>query len=234
MKNYYHVVITAVISASYIGPSLADSPLDTLSLQISQSSISIDSFGAKSVNDKAQSYKLYASSKINNNVFIEYGFMNLGKFEAKYNISGGGLQFIESHTVDFSKNLFSSIKVGTTISGIPSYTVNETPRDSVSLYPPKNEFYFSAKVGVLLWQANLDMEGKIYDSGSLYDSYGASSDDYGFSTFYGIGIERGFNNNLIFGLNWEFYNKVGKDAVLKNIDGSTQKYSGRNVESKKC
>jgi len=230
VRYFFYVLIIVIISASHIGTSLADGPIDSLSIQISQSTISIDSFGSTSIDDKAITYKVFATSIINKNLAVEYGFMNLGKYKASYDITAGKLQFIESHTIDFSKTMFASLKLGTSINDMQSPGADVSPHN-MPASPSRNDFYLSVKAGILLWQANLDMEGRMYDSGSLYDTYGASSDDNGFSTFYGIGIERGFSNNLIVGLNWDLYNKVGEGAKLKNIDGSTQKYSGRSVES---
>lgn len=223
MARLFHILIVTFILTSYSSISLAKNPIDYLSLQIGENSISIDSFGATSIKDTSLSYKLFAVTNINNNLMVEYGFMNLGVYKANYDISVGTFQFIEKHKVDFSKSLFTSIKLGSII----PYRYSDYKTD----YPPNDKFYFYLRLGAVLWQADLEMDGYMYDSGSPYGPYGATSHDRGLSTFYGIGAEYKFTKYFIFSLNWELYSKVGDGATLKYIDGTTKKYSGRNVES---
>ena len=94
-----------------------------------------------------------------------------------------------------------------------------------------DRFYFNLGIGALLWRAEFEMEGLLYDTGSPYSPYGATGDGRGISEYYQIGLDYKLGHSYMLSITFNKYINVGKGSDLLLLDGNKSSYEGRTIEA---
>lgn len=191
-------------------------------LNFNRASINLDGGSATSMEDQANGFSLFAASRLYKKLYLEYGYKDLGEYSASYDFTKGSFRFLESHKVDFSRTLYTGLVLKASIGKI---------LEQYKLNPAFDKVYIHAALGGLLWRAELEMEGSLYDSGILLSPYGAIGDDIGLSSYYELGLGYQLHENFILTLTVDTYINVGRGVELQRLDGSREEYEGRNVET---
>lgn len=207
---YYTSVVAAGGIISYAG------------FNVHQASIDMDEYGATSVEDEAYGFGLFAASRLYKNLHLEYGYKDLGEYTASYDFTVGSFRFVESHQVDFSQTIYAGLVLKASMGEM---------MDDEEQSPVLKKIYLHAALGALLWKAKLEMDGTLYDSGTLLSSYGATGDDTGFSNYFEFGLGYEIGENYILTLTINTYINVGKGVEMQLLDGTTQEYAGIDVET---
>jgi hypothetical protein len=189
---------------------------------IHQASINLDETGATSMEDEANGFGLFAASRLYKKLYLEYGFKDLGEYSASYDFTVGSFRFVESHKVDFSRTLYAGLVLKASIAEM---------LDALGLSKALDKVYVNIAAGGVLWRADLEMEGSLYDSGTLLSPYGATGDGDGLSGYYEFGLGYRIGENFILSLTADTYIDVGKGVELQLLDGSKEEFAGRNVET---
>ena len=204
---------TADIMPSYAG------------VNIQRTSISLDGFGATSLEDIANAYGVYAGSRLYKNLYLEYGYRNLGKYTANYDLTLGAFRFVENHKLNFSQNIYLGFVLRIAL-GELFRNDEEVERDS---FIEKLHIHFS--LGGLLWRTEFEMDGNLYDTGILLGPYSAIGDDVGLSSYVEIGVGYELNESYILTLTANSYLHVGRGAEMRLHDGSMDEFEGRNINT---
>ena len=187
-----------------------------------QASVNLDESGATSIEDETYGFGLFAASRLYKKLYLEYGYKDLGKYTASYDFTVGSFRFVESHKVDFSRTIYTGLVLKASIGEI---------LDDVELNPVLKKIYVHVALGGLLWRAELEMDGTLYDSGTLLSPYGATGDDVGLSSYYEFGLGYRLSESFMLTLTMDTYINVGRGVELQLLDGSKVEYEGRNVET---
>lgn len=207
---YYTSVVAAEGKIAYAG------------FNFQRASINLDGFGAISMEEEANGYGLFAGSRLYKNLYLEYGYKDLGEYTASYDYTLGAFRFVESHKVDFSQAIYVGLVLKVSIGEI---------LEDVELNSVLEKVYMHVALGGLLWRAELEMDGNLYDTGSLLSPYGATGDDVGLSNYFEFGVGYRLSENFILTLTMDSYLDVGKGVKLQLLDGSQEEYAGRNVDT---
>ena len=210
LTSYYTSIVTAEGLIAYAG------------FNVHQASVNLDESGATSMEDEANGFGLFAASRLYKNLYLEYGYKDLGEYTASYDFTVGSFRFVESHKIDFSRTIYVGLIAKASIGEI---------LEQFELNPAFNKVFVHVALGGLLWRAELEMDGTLYDSGTLLSPYGATSNDTGLSSYYEFGLGYRLSESLMLTLAMDTYIDVGKGAELQLLDGSQEEYAGRNVET---
>jgi hypothetical protein len=190
-------------------------------LSYNRAMINIDDFGATSIEDEDNTFRIFAASRLYKSLYLEYGYQDLGDYTASYDYNVGNFRFVESHKVDFSQSLYASFVFQSSIAEI---------LEAFSMNPALEKVYLRIGAGGSLWKADVEMDGEVYDTGTLLDPYGATGDDYGLSSFYEFGLGYRAGEKILLTFSVETHVDVGEGVELELADGGTQEFDGRNVE----
>jgi len=207
---YYTSVVAAEGIISYAG------------FNVHQASVNLDDVGATSIEDESNGFSLFAASRLSQNIYLEYGYKDLGEYTASYDFTLGSFRFEETHKVDFSQTIYLGLVLKASIADI---------LQAFQFKPALEKAYMHVAFGGLLWRAEMEMEGNLYDSGTLLSPYGATGDDTGLSGYYEFGLGYQLGKNYILTLTINTYLDVGKGAELQLLDGSKEDYPGINVDT---
>jgi hypothetical protein len=207
---YYTSIVAAEGLISYAG------------FNVHQASVNLDEFGATSIEDETYEFGLFAASRLYKNLYLEYGYNDLGEYTASYDFTVGSFRFVESHKVDFSRTIYVGLVAKASIAEI---------LEAFELKPALEKVYAHVALGGLLWRAELEMEGTLYDSGTLLSPYGATGDDTGLSGYYEFGLGYEISENYILALTLKTYLDVGKGVELQLLDGTKKEYAGIDVDT---
>lgn len=213
-------VLLFTLIISYTTIVVAGGFISYAGFNIHQTSVNLDEFGATSIEDEATGFGLFAASRLNKILYLEYGYRDLGEYSAEYDFTVGSFRFIESHKVDFSQSLYAGFVLKASIGEILN-------KHKYNL----DKVYLHAALGGLLWRAQLEMDGELYDSGTLLSPYGATGDDVGLSSYYELGLGYGIGEKFLLTLTFNTAIDVGKGTELQLDDGSQQEFDGKNVEA---
>lgn len=189
---------------------------------VHQATVNLDASGATSIEDEATGFGLFAASRLYKQLFLEYGYRDLGEYSASYDFTVGSFRFVESHTLDFSRSLYAGLVFKSTIADI---------MQALGFKPTLDKVYLDVALGGLLWHATMAMSGDLYDSGTLLGPYGATGDDVGLSSYYAIGAGYGIGQHWLLALTLSTAVDVGRGTEMQLLDGTQQEFSGRNVET---
>ena len=206
----------------YTSVVTADGLFSYAGLNIHYSSVNLDEFGATSLEDDAVGFSLFAASRLYKNIHLEYGYKDLGKYSADYDFTVGSFRLVESHKTDFSKNLYAGL------------TLKPGMADLFEGIEPDNglgKLYLHAGLGALLWSSKLEMSGELYDNGTLLSPYSGTGDDNGVSYYFELGLGYKLNTSLMLNLIFSTYFDVGRGIDLKRHDGSTEEFSGIDIDT---
>jgi hypothetical protein len=187
-----------------------------------QASINLDEYGATSVEDETYGFGVYAASRLYKKLYLEYGYQDLGEYTASYDFTVGSFRFVESHNVNFSQTFYTGLVLKASISNILY---------GVELNPAFEKIYVHIALGGLFWRAQLEMDGDLYDTGTLLSTYGATGDDTGVSGYYGFGLGYEISEHYILSLTLNTYLDVGKGVELQLLDGTQKEYAGIDVDT---
>lgn len=207
---------------TYASNAAADGIIAYTGFSVHQASVNLDDFGATSIEDEATGFGLFAASRLYKKLYLEYGYKDLGEYSASYDFTVGSFRFVESHKLDFSKNIYAGFVFKATIAEM---------MEAIGVKPVLEKVYFNVALGGLLWRAELEMEGELFDSGTLLSPYGATGDDTGLSSYYELGLGYGIGRRLILSLTLNTFVDVGRGAELQLLDGTRQEFEGRNIDT---
>jgi hypothetical protein len=165
---------------------------------------------------------VFAASRLYKKLYLEFGYKDLGEYSADYDFTVGSFRIVETHKVEFSRTIYAGFVLKPSIAEILSV---------FELKPVLDRVYVQLAVGGLLWRAELEMEGSLYDSGTLLSPYGATGDDTGFSGYYELGLGYQISEHFILALTADTYIDVGEGVELQLLDGSKEESSGKDVET---
>ena len=103
--------------------------------------------------------------------------------------------------------------------------------DDFEVNPFLENVYVHVALGALFWQAKLEMDGTLYDSGTLLSPYGATGDDTGFSHYYEFGLGYRLGKSFVLTLTVNSYVDVGKGVEMQLRDGTQKEYAGMDVDT---
>ncbi len=189
---------------------------------VHQASVNLDASGATSIEDEASGFGLFAASRLYKQLFLEYGYRDLGEYSADYDFTVGSFRFVESHKLDFSQSLYAGLVFKSTIADI---------MQALGFKPALDKVYLQAALGGLVWRARMEMSGELYDSGTFLGPYGATGDDVGLSSYYEVGLGYGIGEHWILALTLSTAVDVGRGTEMELLDGTRQEFPGRNVET---
>ena len=221
MKVFLRFLIFVLMFCS-TSVAMAEGLFAYAGINYNRASINIDETGATSVEDEANTFKVFAASRLYKNLYLEYGYQDLGEYTASYDFTVGNFRFVESHTVDFSQSLYTGLVIKTSIGEM---------LEQSGFSPALEKVYVHLGIGATLWKADLGMEGELFDTGTLLGPYGATGDDIGLSSYYEFGLGYRLTASLLLTLSMETHVDVGKGLELQLLDGSKQEFEGRNVEN---
>ena len=207
---YYTSIVAAEGLIAYAG------------FDVHQASVNLDESGATAMEDETYGFGLFAASRLYKNLYLEYGYKDLGEYTASYDFTVGSFRFVESHKIDFSRTIYVGLVAKASIGEI---------LEQFELNPAFNKVFVHVALGGLLWRAELEMDGTLYDSGTLLSPYGATGDDVGLSSYYEFGLGYRLSESFILTLTMDTYIDVGRGVELQLLDGSQEEYAGRNVET---
>lgn len=221
-RRNVHIFLLLVAITSYSAFLQAETNTTSLNLSLTHNAIKISDFGAVSMDDSSTGYKLYITTNISEYFSIEYGLQSLGEYTAEYDITVGTFQFLESHSIDFSKSLFAALRL--------TASLKDTLTDMEDRPDFLDSTYLYFKAGVTIWEAELNMDGFMYDAGTPYGPYGAHAKETGISTYYGFSIGYQASAHMVISIGWELHKNFGKGIELEYLDGSTDEYSGKDIK----
>lgn len=207
---YYTSAVTADGLFSYAG------------FDVHQASVNLDEFGATTIEDESYGFSLFAASRLSKNIYLEYGYKDLGEYTASYDFTLDSFHFVESHKVDFSQTIYLGLVLKASIADI---------LQAFKFKPALEKAYMHVAFGGLLWRAEMEMDGALYDSGTLLSPYSATGDDTGLSGYYEFGLGYLPGKNYMVTLTFNTYLDVGKGAELQLLDGSKEEHPGINVDT---
>ena len=207
---YYTSVVEAEGLISYAG------------INVHQASVDIDEFGAISKEDKSIGFGLFAGTRLYKKLYLELGYKDLGKYTADYDFTVGSFRLVESHKVDFSQSIYAGLVLKSSIGEM---------LDDFEVNPFLENVYVHVALGALFWQAKLEMDGTLYDSGTLLSPYGATGDDTGFSHYYEFGLGYRLGKSFVLTLTVNSYVDVGKGVEMQLRDGTQKEYAGMDVDT---
>jgi len=189
---------------------------------IHHASANLDEDGSTSMEDEAIGFSLFAASRLYKKLHLEYGYKDLGKYTADYDFTVGSFRLVESHKIDFSQAIYTGLILKASLGEI---------LESTELNPGLAKLYLHIGLGALLWNAELEMTGDLYDSGTLLSPYGATGDDTGLSHYFELGLGYELNKKLILNLIISTYFDVGKGVELQRLDGSQEEFQGKDIDT---
>ena len=136
-------------------------------ISLNRTSIQLDKAGALSSNDNAATSRIFAATKLNQHQYIEYAIQDLGKYDAQYDFTVGNFRFVESHDIDFSKTLSVGLITRVSLNKLINQLELELEDEQLNDNLGYDRFYFHLGIGALLWRAELEMKGLLYDTGTL-------------------------------------------------------------------
>jgi hypothetical protein len=204
-----------LLAISFTSNAAADGLLDSIGISYQYASIELDKSGALSTEDTSHAFKLFASKTLHRYINLEYGYQSLGTFSADYDFTVGNFRFVESQTLDLEQNLFTGLSVGDYISW--------------SSLPDGHGIRPKVLLGLLLWNADVQTNGELYDTGVSQGNYNVSGSDYGLSHYLGAGIEYDFGGDLLLSIDVVVNVNVGADLEMVDDNGSTQQFVGKDV-----
>ena len=207
---------------SYTSVVAAEGIIAYAGFDIHQASVNLDANGATSMEDTSNGFALFAASRLYKKLYLEYGIKDLGEYSASYDFTVGSFRFVESHQVDFSRMIYAGLVLKASIAEI---------LDALGLSKALDKVYVNVAAGGLLWRADMEMEGTLYDSGTLLSPYGATGDGDGLSGYYELGIGYLIGEHFMVSLTADNYIDVGKGVELQLLDGTREEYAGMNVET---
>lgn len=207
---------------NYTSTVAAEGIIAYAGFDIHQASINLDETGATSMEDEANGFGVFAASRLYKKLYLEYGYKDLGEYSASYDFTVGSFRFVETHKVEFSRTIYAGFVLKPSIADILT---------AFELKPVMDRVYVQLALGGLLWRSKLEMEGTLYDSGTLLSPYGATGDDTGFSGYYELGLGYRISENFILAIIADTYVDVGKGTELQLLDGSKEEFSGKDVET---
>jgi hypothetical protein len=214
--------LLSTLTMLYTSAITADGLISYAGLNIHYSSVNLDEFGATSLEDDSVGFSLFAASRLYKKLYLEYGYKDLGKYTADYDFTVGSFRLVESHSADFSTNIYTGLVLKASLADI---------FDGVELSSGLGKVYLHAGLGALLWSAKLEMSGELYDSSTLLSPYSGSGDDNGLSHYFELGMGYELNTKLILNLIFSTYFDVGRGIDLQRHDGSQEEYSGIDIDT---
>jgi hypothetical protein len=221
MKTLLSFLLSAV-TFCYASIVASEGLISYAGINVNQASVNIDESGATSIEDKSTGFGLFAASRLYKNLYLEYGYKDLGRYTASYDFTLGSFRFVESHKLDFSNSIYAGLVLKASLGEI---------LDGFELSPGFKKVYLQAAVGGLFWQAKMEMDGTLYDSGTLLSPYGATGDDSGFSDYLEFGLGYQISEKFILTLTMDTYFNVGRGVELQLLDGTREEYAGMNVDT---
>jgi hypothetical protein len=215
-------LLVSVLTLYYTSVVAADGLFSYAGFNVHQASVNMDDFGATSIEDETYSFGLFAASRLYQNLYLEYGYQDLGGYTASYDFDVGSFRFVESHKIDFSRTIYVGLVAKASIAEIMK---------AFEFKPVLEKVYAHVALGGLLWRAELEMEGTLYDSGTLLSPYGAKGDDTGLSGYYEFGLGYQLGESYILTLTLNTYLDVGKGVELQLVDGTKKDYAGIDIDT---
>lgn len=212
--------VTAALNVS------AENVIAYSGISLNTTSIQLDKAGALTSNENAVASRIFAATKLNQHLYLEYAIQDLGKYDAKYDFTVGNFRFVESHDIDFSKTLSVGLITRISFNEFITHLDPELKDDSVH-----DQFYFNLGIGALLWRAELEMKGLLYDTGTPYKPYGATGDGMSVSEYYQIGLDYKLDKSYMLSITFNKYVDIGRGTNLCLLNGGKSRYAGRTVET---
>lgn len=138
-----------------------------------------------SSDDKDTGWKVYGGYQFNANGAFEFGYVDLG--EATFN---GTDSFLGTADASFESSGFNVALAG--------------------FLPVGNNISVTGKVGLFLWDLDVNVNSSVWGSGSL-------SED-GADLMYGIGVQFGVNEQIAVRAEWESYKDIGDEGTTGQSD----------------
>ena len=214
--------LLSALTMFYTSAISADGLFSYAGLNIHYSSVNLDEFGATSLEDDAVGFSLFAASRLYKKIYLEYGYIDLGKYTADYDFTVGSFRLVESHSTDFSKNIYTGLILKASLADI---------MESVEPDSGLGKLHLHAGAGALLWSAQLEMSGELYDSDTLLSPYSGTGDDNGLSYYFELGMGYQLNTKLILNLIFSTYFDVGRGIDLQRHDGNQEEFSGIDIDT---
>ena len=219
-KAHSFLIFVLILFCSSV--SLAEGLFSYAGFNVHQASLSMDDFGTTSIDDESYGFGLFAASRLYKNLHLEYGYNDLGEYNADYDFTLGSFRFVESHHVNISQTVYAGLVFKSSISDI-FYAYEMSPAFSKT--------YVHIALGGLFWRTQIEMEGDLYDSGTLLSPYGATGDDTGLSSYFELGLGYGIGKHYILTMIFNTYFDVGKGVELQLRDGTKKEYDGLDVDT---
>lgn len=222
MKKTLQSLLLLTLTLTYTFASVAGGLFSYAGFNAHYSSVNLDEAGATSLEDDTYGFSLFAASRLYKSIHLEYGYIDLGSYSADYDITVASFRLVESHRVDFSKNIYTGLVLKASFAQI---------LETFGLDPRFEKAFFHAGLGALFWNAKMEMTGDLYDSGTLLSPYSGSGDDTGLSHYFELGLGYQVSTKFTLNLIFSTYFDVGKGTELKLLDGSQQEYQGIDIDT---
>lgn len=222
MKRSFLSFLLLTLTTLHTSVAVAEGLFSYVGVNVHYSSVNLDEFGATSLEDDAAGFSLFAASRLYKNLYLEYGYKDLGKYSADYDFTVGSFRLVESHKADFSTNIYTGLTLKPNMADI---------FEGIEADSGLGKLYLHAGLGVLLWSSKLEMSGELYDSGILLSPYSGTGDDNGVTYYFELGMGYELSANLILNLIFSTYFDVGRGIDLQRHDGSTEEFSGIDIDT---
>ena len=222
MKRSFQSFLLLTLCLLFAPVTFAEGLFSYAGFNAHYSSVNLDEYGATSLEDDNFGFSLFAASRLYKKLHLEYGYKNLGKYEADYDFTVGSFRLVESHRTDFTKNIYAGLVLKASLAEL---------LDGIELNAGLGRLYLHAGLGALFWNAELEMSGDLYDSGTLLSPYGATGDDSGFSHYFELGLGYGLSSELVLNLIFGTYFDVGRGIELQRLDGTQEEFDGIDIDT---